>query len=250
MAPTSRTLLLLSALCLPSSAWAQSAGSASGPAPSSAVAPTTTAVASPTSAATNPGDTGEVRRDPQGVQGISPFWEAMNQADGLFAAQDFVGAGAKYQSAIALAPQNPLGHLRMAELMIKQNELARAQEFVTAALRLSNDSMRYKAQASFLLAELRERQRASDDALDSWAAYKALHAQLLQAQTQKAPTSAPALPPTAPQGPLPPQIYVQTASLRIQAITHAKQLTVDYSVVKERIAQRLAEAEESAAKGK
>src|SRR5690606_30116117 len=87
----------------------------------------------------------ETPRDPAGVTGISPFWESVNKGDAAFLAQDLTAAANHYQAAIIQSPKDPIGHLRMAELSLKQNELARASEFITAALRFADKNFRAKA---------------------------------------------------------------------------------------------------------
>src|SRR5690606_25233353 len=94
----------------------------------------------------------EVKRDPEGIKGISPYWEAINRGDAQHAAQNFEGAAKEYRSAITKDPKNPLGHLRMTELSLKLGELIQAREFVESALRYAGPEPRQQAQASFLLA--------------------------------------------------------------------------------------------------
>lgn len=175
--------------------------------------------------------TAETPRDPKGITGISPFWESVNKGDAAFLAQDLDGATKHYQTAITGAPKNPLGHLRMAEVSLKQNELARAQEFVMAALRFSDKDFRAKASASFLLAQVRERQATPDDAKEAWNTYKALDRQL------------PAEKPKSDKGPRAPHIYVETADSRITAIDAKKKLDEEYAAVRERIQANIDKAD-------
>jgi hypothetical protein len=176
-------------------------------------------------------------RDPNGVTGISPFWEAINQGDAAFLAQDYAAASSQYQSAITNSPKNPVGHLRMAELSLKQGELDRAAEFVTAALRFSSD-IRHKAHASFLQAEVQERKAMHDDAVKAWTEYKIIDGQL-PAQTK-----------VAGKGPLPPVVYVETAHKRISAIEAKKKLDEEYAAVRERIQKNIDAADEATGGGK
>lgn len=173
----------------------------------------------------------ETPRDPAGVTGISPFWESVNKGDAAFMAQDLTGAANHYQAAITGAPKNPIGHLRMAEVSLKQNELARAQEFITAALRFAEKDFRVKAAASFLMAELRERQAMDEDAKSAWSQYKALESQLPQEK------------PKSDKGPRPPHVYVETADSRIAAIDAKKKLNEEYAAVRERIQANIDKAD-------
>lgn len=170
-------------------------------------------------------------RDPAGVTGISPFWEAVNKGDAAFLAQDLDGAINHYQVAITSSPKDPIGHLRMAEVSLKKKELERAQEFIMAALRFSEKDFRAKASASFLLAELRERQAMPEEAIEAWNRYKSLES---QRPTEK---------PKSAKGPRPPHIYVETANSRIAAIEAKKKLDLEYAAVRERIQANIDKAD-------
>jgi len=175
----------------------------------------------------------EVPKDPTGVRGISPFWEAVNRGDAAFIAQNLDGAASEYRAAITSAPKNSVGHLRMAELSLKQGELTQAQEFISSAIRFSGGALHLEAQAKFLLAMLREAQGATDDALDSWRAYKALAA--------KVPANAP----PQSKGPLPARVYSATADTRLAALETRKKLEADYLSVKERIKKNVDAADKA-----
>lgn len=173
----------------------------------------------------------EAPRDKDGVRGISPFWESINKGSAAFLAQDLGGAADHFRAAITHSPKNPVGHLRMAEVSLKLNELDRAQEFISAALRFSEDDLRQRIFAFFLLAELRERKRAHDDAIDAWRNYKALNAKL--PPNQKEPKRGPKLP----------HVYVETADSRIAAIEARKKLETEYAAVRQRIQENIDKAD-------
>lgn len=175
----------------------------------------------------------QVPKDPNGIAGISPFWESISQGDAAFLAQDFPGATTHYQNAITHSPKNPIGHLRMAELSLKQDELPRAEEFVAAALRFSDD-LRYKTQAHFLLAEVKERQAMHDEAIKAWRDYKSIDGQL-PAKTKVETT----------KGPLPPVVYVETPDKRTAAIEAKKKLDEQYAEVRARIQANIDKADEA-----
>jgi len=83
-----------------------------------------------------------VRRDPQGIKGISPFWEALRRGDNSYVARDFDGAIAAYREAITAEPQNALGHYRAGEAQIEKGDLKEAEAAIASGLRfVGNDSM-------------------------------------------------------------------------------------------------------------
>jgi tetratricopeptide (TPR) repeat protein len=113
-----------------------------------------------------------IRRDPKGIKGISPFWEAVKKGDNAFVARDFDGAVASYRDAIAAEPQNALGHYRAGEAQLAKGDLKEAQAAFEAGLRfVGNDSM-LKAKLEFCVADLSERQKAYDDAIQKWTEYE------------------------------------------------------------------------------
>jgi hypothetical protein len=121
----------------------------------------------------------------------------------------------------------------MAEVSLKENELPRAEEFIAAALRFSED-VRFRAQAHFLLAEVKERQAMHDEAIKAWRDYKVIDGQL-PAKTKVA---------TA-KGPLPPVVYVETADKRMAAIEAKKKLDQEYAEVRARIQANIDKADEA-----
>jgi len=125
-------------------------------------------------AAAKPAATPEIRRDPRGIKGISPFSEALKRGDGALLARDFAGAIAAYREAIAKEPENALGHYRVGEAQVMKGDLTEAEAAFSAALRFvtaANPSL--KAKLEFALADLRERQKAYDQAIGQWGAYEA-----------------------------------------------------------------------------
>lgn len=165
---------------------------------------------------------GEVRRDPNGVKGVSPFWEAVKKGDDLYLARDFDGAIGAYRDAITKAPQNPMGHYRIGEAHLAKGDTQEAEAAWVAGLRFVGADQVMKAKLSFVLADLRERQKAYDDAVERWNAY----GQLADQPASKG------FPKTAPE--------------RKQRIGTWVKLSADYAEVKKRIAARLKEADEKA----
>lgn len=168
---------------------------------------------------------GGPRKDPQGIKGISPFWEAIKKGDDLYLARDYDGAIGAYKDAITKEPQNPLGHYRIGEAHLGKNDTQEAETSWVAALRFVGNDHPLKAKILFVLADLRERQKSYDDATDRWNAY----AQFAQQQ------------PAA-------KAFPKTAEDRKGKIAGWTKLVSDYAAVKKRIETRLKEADAKAKK--
>jgi tetratricopeptide (TPR) repeat protein len=172
-----------------------------------------------------PAASGEVRKDPQGLKGISPFWEAVKKGDDLYLARDFDGAIAAYRDAITKEPQNALGHYRIGEAHLAKNDTQEAEAAWVAALRFVGGDHLLRAKILFVLADLRERQKSYDDATERWTAYGKF------VDTQPAAKGFP-----------------KTATERKARVAAWKKMLADYSAVKKRIEARLKEADSKAKK--
>jgi tetratricopeptide (TPR) repeat protein len=168
---------------------------------------------------------GGVRKDPKGVTGISPFWEAVKKGDNAYVARDFDGAIAAYREAITKEPQNPMGHYRMGEAHLAKGDEKEAEASWVAGLRYVGNNHNLKGKLLFVMADLRERQKSYDDATEGWGKYEAFAREQSQAKT-----------------------YPATAVDRKKRVADWKKLVEDYSAVKERIAKRLKEADDKARK--
>jgi tetratricopeptide (TPR) repeat protein len=166
-----------------------------------------------------------VRRDPKGVKGISPFWESIKLGDSAHLARDHDKAIAQYREAITKEPQNPVGHLRIAEAFLGKGALPEALESIAAATRFADTEPSMKARALLLTALLQERQKNFDQAADAWKVYQQFGREQPKAK-----------------------VHQRTPPERMKRIQIAKQLSEDYRAVKERIAKRLKEAEETTRK--
>jgi tetratricopeptide (TPR) repeat protein len=169
--------------------------------------------------------TGEVKRDPQGLKGISPFWEALKKGDDLYVARDLDGAITQYKDAIAKSPQNPMGHYRIGEAHLAKGDVQEAEAAWVAALRYVGKDGGLKAKIMFVLADLRERQKSYDDAIERWTAYGTF-------ATQNTSVKA----------------YPATATDRKKKVEEWKKISADSAEVKKRIDARLKEAEAKAKK--
>jgi tetratricopeptide (TPR) repeat protein len=167
-------------------------------------------------------DASGVRRDPAGKKGVSPYWEAIRRGDEAALARDFAKAQEAYQAAIGIDPKNPLGHFRRGQILVREGKLTDAEVVYQDALRLSNKDTKTHAAALFVLADIKERQALRDSAITAWKAY----ADYLKAEA-------------AAKG------YPETATEREKRLKKYNELVVESKAVKERIALRVKELDES-----
>ena len=172
----------------------------------------------------------EVRKDPEGKRGISPYAEAIAKGEGAYVARDVPGAIAAFQDAIKLDTEKMLGFFRLGEAQLESGKPDDADStWQTALGKKGTDDL--NAKLLFVIADLRERQRKWQSAKDAWASYSAF----LQNHTKVAG-------------------YAATATERTKQADRRMKDEVDYAAVKDRIAKREAErtkeAEENAKKDK
>ncbi len=167
----------------------------------------------------------EVRRDPKGIKGISPFWEMINKGDKAYVARDFDGAVLGYREAITAEPQNPLGHYRMGEAQLARGNASEAEQSWVAGLRFVGENHVLRAKLVFVLADLRERQKNLEEANGRWDEYE----KFVKAQPDS-------------------KGFPQTPPERKKRIDEWKKLSADSAEVKKRIDARLKEADEAARK--
>lgn len=182
-------------------------------------APTPAASASAQPAASS----AAVRRDPKGIKGISPFWEAVKKGDSAYLARDFEAAIAAYREAITAEPQNPMGHYRLGEAQLAKGDADEAQKSWDAGIRFSGNNHALHAKLLFLMADLSERKRDFQKALDGWKAYL----EFIQQHTDI-------------------KAFAGTATERQKRINDWQKLVEQYAAVKERIQKRLEEADKKA----
>lgn len=168
---------------------------------------------------------GNVRRDPKGIKGISPFWEAVKKGDSAFIARDFDSAIAAYKDAITAEPQNPLGHYRAGEAQIAKGDLKAAADAFAAGLRFADKDNPVKAKLEFALADVGERQKAYDDAIAKWTEYETF--------TTATPDA---------------KGFPASGTERKKVNETWKQVSADSAAVKARIEKRLKEADEAVRK--
>lgn len=178
----------------------------------------------PASAAPSVGADG-VRRDPNGVKGISPYFELILKGDRAYVARDFDGAIAAFRDAVQAAPQNALGHYRLGAAQLAKGDQKEAEAAFVNGLRFVGKDASLRGKLLFALADLRERQQNSDEAIGRWKEYAR--------NAEESPEAV---------------SYRATATERLARNEARKQNVADSTAVKERIAKRLKEAEEASRK--
>lgn len=224
-----RTRIALPLAATVALAAAASASFAQSPPASTPPASTAKPSAAPAAPAPAPGGK-EVRRDPQGVKGISPYMEAIVRGQNSYVARDFPGAVVAFQDAIKTDPQQMLGFYLLGEAQLEAGKPEEAEAAWTAGLN-KKGAEDLNAKLLFLMADLRERQKNWQGAKDAWAAYTAFLTGHPQAKG-----------------------FAATAEERVKRIDQRIKDEKDYAAVKERIKkreeERTKEAEENAKKDK
>jgi tetratricopeptide (TPR) repeat protein len=165
----------------------------------------------------------EIRRDPEGRRGISPYMELIVKGQAAFVGHDPVGAAAAFEEAIKLDPEKALGYFYLSQVQVDGGKLEEADKSLSLAL-AKHGPDDIHAKVLFNIATLRERQRQWQPAKEAWNAYLAFC-----------------------QGSSHPRCFPGSATERIRQIDRRVQLEADYGKVRERIAKRIAEKEAEAA---
>jgi len=188
--------------------------------------------AKPTAAGSKGAQT--VATDPENKRGISPFWQQVVLGDGAAIAHDFSTARSYYQAALTADPKNPVGHLRLAEVSLKENQLDHVAEYIAAALRFSVGNDRLTLQSLFFAAVYHEKKGALPDAIIAWTKYRA---SALTAETAAK---------KAPAGPIPPPArgYAATADARIAFLKKELESASAYEAVRARIQASVSAADQ------
>lgn len=162
---------------------------------------------------------GTVRRDPQGITGISPYMETVNKGNAAYVGKDFAAAADAYRDAIGKEPKKPLAHYLLGEALLASGKLDEADQTWQNALHAAGNDNGLQAKVLFVIADLRERQGKWDEAATAWKDYATFVGAHPDANG-----------------------YAATATERQKVIDTHKDLAVKYGKVKERIQQRLEEA--------
>ena len=199
-------------------ALAQSAPEAGAPAP----AGTTPAPAKPPAPAAAAPAPAPGAPKPAGPASPSPYAGLITKGDTAYIARDFDGAIAAYREELGRDASSGTAHYRLGEAQLAKGDTTEAEQSWQSALRAASKDEKLRSKTLFVLADLRERLKAYDDAIQRWKEYTA------HSQTQPETKSYPA-----------------TATERIKRIEEWKQISADSAQVKERIDKRVKEAEES-----
>jgi tetratricopeptide (TPR) repeat protein len=154
-----------------------------------------------------------------------PFMDAITKGDRAAVARDFEGAITAYRDAIQKEPQNALGHYRVGSAQLLKGDHKEAEAAFVAGLRFVGKDGTLKGKLLFALADLRERQKNSDEAIGRWKEYTA------NAEADKEAVTYPA-----------------TATERVTRNEGWKKLQAESAEVKTRIEKRLKEADEASRK--
>jgi TolA-binding protein len=177
------------------------------PAPAPAAAPAAPAATAPAAPA---------------AKGPSPYSELLQKGDRAYLARDFEGAITAYRQEIEKNPNAPLGHYRLGEAQLAKGDTNEAELSWQQALRFAGKDERMRSKVLFVLADLKERLKANDDAVGRWKQYQE-HA----------------------QGNADAKGYPATATDRIKRADEWKKIVADSAEVKARIEKRIKEADES-----
>jgi tetratricopeptide (TPR) repeat protein len=150
--------------------------------------------------------------------GANPYSEAVQKGDSLLLARDYDGAIAAYKAEVDKNPA--LGHYRTGEAQLAKGNVAEAEATWQTALRLVGTDERLRGKLLFVLADLKERQKANDDAVTRWKEYE-----------QHARTVADA------------KGYPATAVERLKRADEWKKISTDAAAVRDRIKKRIDEAD-------
>lgn len=165
----------------------------------------------------------QVRQDPKGKKGMSPFAEAMRRGDEFAVARDYEQAKKAYQEAVTHEPKRAIAHYRIGQVDVMAGKLSDAETAYTDALRYADGEPTLHAHLLFVLADLKERLLQRDAALKAWQAY----AEFLKNEPKA-------------------KGFPATAEERQKRLLRYNELVVESKGVKERAELRMKELEENA----
>ena len=151
--------------------------------------------------------------------------QLLNEGDRAALAGDGVTAIAKYRLILADDPRNAPVHYRVGQAQAKKGELNEAEQAYLVALRFSGTDDALRAKILFCIADLRERQREYEAAVEAWTEY--------EKQGVKAPSATP---------------YVGTAAERKNRVAEWKRTLSAAVEIKARGERRVRELDEPARK--
>jgi tetratricopeptide (TPR) repeat protein len=155
-------------------------------------------------------------------RGPNPYSPPVQKGDTSLLARDFDAAVAAYKQEIEKNPTAPLGHYRLGEAELARGNLAEAEIAWQTALRFAGTDESIKSKILFVLADVKERQKANDEAVTRWKDYE---------QHARATPAAKGFPATAVE--------------RVKRAEEWRKISADAAQVRDRIKKRLDEADAS-----
>jgi len=152
--------------------------------------------------------------------GPSPYSALVQKGDRAYLTRDYDAASAAYREEIQKNPNGALGHYRLGEVELAKGNFEEAEKSWQTALRVVGKDEATKGKLLLVLADLKERQKAYDEAVTRWKA--------CAEQAQATSTG-----------------YAATATERIKRADEWKKISADAAEVKARIEKRVHEADES-----
>lgn len=160
---------------------------------------------------------------PQPSPAPSPYSEAIQKGDSAYLARDFDAAVTAYREELQKNPNAGGAHYRLGQAQLAKGNAAEAEASFQTALRFASQDPALKSKLLFALADLKERDKAYDDAIARWKAYQE------HAQAQPSVKG----------------IHPATAAERLKRIEEWKANAEASAAVKARIQKRLEEVDES-----
>jgi tetratricopeptide (TPR) repeat protein len=147
------------------------------------------------------------------------------EGDRAAIARDFDAAIAKYRAIVADDPRNAGAHYRIGQAQAMKGDLNEAEQAYFTALRFAGTNDALRAKVLFCIADLRERQKAYEAAVDAWTEY--------EKQAVKAPNAA---------------LHQATAAERKNRVAEWKKALAAGAETKARVARRVKELDDLARK--
>jgi TolA-binding protein len=160
---------------------------------------------------------------PAAAAGPNPYSALVQKGDSAYVARDFDTAIAAYREELQKNPSGAGAHFRLGQAQLAKGNSTEAEASWQTALRFAGQDETLKSKLLFALAELKEREKAYDDAIARWKTY--------QEHAQAQPNA---------KG-----IHPATAAERLKRLEEWKANSEASAAVKARIQKRLQEVDEA-----
>jgi tetratricopeptide (TPR) repeat protein len=160
---------------------------------------------------------------PTAPAGPNPYSPLVQKGDSAYLARDFDTAIAAYREELQKNPSTAGAHFRLGQAQLAKGNSTDAEASWQTALRFTGQDETLKSKLLFALADLKEREKAYDDAIVRWKAY--------QEHAQAQPNA---------KG-----LHPATAAERLKRLEEWKANREASAAVKARIEKRLQEVDES-----